>query len=331
MLRKLSILVLVCLGFVLIAVPLYSQKKQSVRTTKEVKKDKIVVTGPKVKIEKEFTLFESTQDKRPVATKGSNYIEANVIRFHSAKNYTISEGNVIFRNYERNLEITSGYCEFYGDSGDVVFTKEPRMYLSNENLFAGGEKVFMNVNEDRVNVEENAFITNEVTRAFSRRLEYISKNNLAKMVGDVKIFSTNMNIRSDIAYLSIYSNNISNYIGYGNVFVETKNISAKSEYLFATFRKNNEIDRYVLMTNVLVDGKDLFVEAFKMVGVITNLVEDGKTNDFKLYTFSGAGKQVYYHNKKEDTILECDLLEVLMNEENEMVSSSARGRVRAIK
>lgn len=330
MLKK-AVSVITALIFIIsISLIVFAQKKQSSQA-KTTKSDKIVVTGPKVKIEKDYTLFEKTVDKRPVATKGSNYIEADVIKFFSAKNYTISEGNVVFKNYEKNIEITSGYSEFYGNTGDVVFSVSPRMYLSNNNVYAGGDKVFMNVNEDKVNIENNAFITNEATKAFSDKVEYISKDNLAKMMGNVRILSSNINIKSDIAYMSIYSNVISNYIGYGNVFVETKNINAKSEYLFATFRSSNEIDRYILITNVIVDGKDLYVEAFKMVGVVSNIVEGGKTNEYKLYTFTGGGKQVYYQNKKEDTTLECDLLEVIMDKDNEMVSSTAKGKVKVVK
>lgn len=311
----------------LVNIETLAQKKQQQKPTRE----KIVVTGPKVKIQKDFTLFERTPDRRPVATKGSNYIEADVIKFYSAKNYTISEGNVVFRNYEKNIEITSGYSEFYGDTGDVIFAQSPRMYISNENLYTGGDRVFMNVNEDKVNIEENGFISNQEFRAFAKRIEYASKNNLARMLGDVRVMATNLFIRSDIAFASIYSNTISNYIGYGNVVVETKNINSRSEHLIANFKSRNEIDRYVLTTNVIVDGKDIYVEAFKMVGIVSNIVENNTTNELKYYTFTGGGKQVYYQNKKENTILECDLLEVVMDKDNELVSSTARGRVRVIK
>ncbi|MCX8028939.1 MAG: hypothetical protein N2712_02980 [Brevinematales bacterium] len=306
----------------------YSQKKQS---QKQEKSNRIVVTGPKVKIQKDFTLFESTPEKRPVAIRGSNYVEANIIKFYSAKNYIISEGNVIFKNYEKNIEITSGYSEFYGDTGDVVFMSNPRMYLSNDNLYAGGERVFMNVNEDKVNIETNTFITNQNFRAHSFRTEYASKNNLARMFGDVRVFSTNINIRSDIAFVTIYSNTVSNYIGYGNVNVETKNINSKSEYLLVTFKSSNEIDRYLLLTNVIVDGKDLYVEAFKMTGIVSNVIDGNTTNELKFYIFTGGQKQVYYQNKKESTVLECDLLEVIMDKDNEMISSTAKGRVKVIK
>lgn len=306
---------------------LFAQKKQQQKPTRE----KIVVTGPKVRIQKDFTLFEGTPDRRPVATKGSNYIEADVIKFYSAKNYTISEGNVVFKNYEKNIEITSGYSEFYGDTGDVTFTQSPRMYISNENLYTGGDRVFMNVNEDKVNIEENGFITNQEFSLFAKKIEYISKNNLARMFGDVRVIATNLSIRSDTAFASIYSNTISNYVGYGNIVVETKNVSSKSEHLIANFRNRNEIDRYVLTTNVIVDGKDIYVESFKMVGVVSNIIENNTTNQLKFYTFTGGGKQVYYQNKKENTTLECDLLEVVMDKDNELVSSTARGRVRVIK
>lgn len=328
MLKKFGIVFLFVISILSISLFVYAQKKTQQRATVQ---EKIVVKGPKVTIQKDFTLFEKLGDKRPVATKGSNYIEANVIKFFSAKNFTISEGDVVFRNYEKNIDITSGYCEFYGNTGDVLFSQSPRMYLSNNNMYAGGDAVFMNINEDKVIVQTNAFITNENLRAFSMFLEYISKQNLAKMIGDVKIFSTNMSIRSDLAFVSIYSNVVSNYIGYGNVFVEAKNISAKSQYLFAVFKNTNEIDKYTLLTNVVVDSKDIYVEAFKMVGVVSNVVEGGKTNEYKFYTFTGGGSPVFYQNRKEDTTLECDLLEVLMDSENELISSVAKGRVRVVK
>lgn len=328
MLKKFGIVFLFVISILSISLFVYAQKKTQQRATVQ---EKIVVKGPKVTIQKDFTLFEKLGDKRPVATKGSNYIEANVIKFFSAKNFTISEGDVVFRNYEKNIDITSGYCEFYGNTGDILFSQSPRMYLSNNNMYAGGDAVFMNVNEDKVIVQTNAFITNENLRAFSMFLEYISKQNLAKMIGDVKIFSTNMNIRSDLAFVSIYSNVVSNYIGYGNVFVEAKNISAKSQYLFAIFKNTNEIDKYTLLTNVVVDSKDIYVEAFKMVGVVSNVVEGGKTNEYKFYTFTGGSSPVFYQNRKEDTTLECDLLEVLMDSENELISSVAKGRVRVVK
>ncbi len=73
-----------------------------------------------------------------------------------------------------------------------------------------------------------------------------------------------MNIKSDLAYVSIFSNSVSNYIGYGKVVVESKNITSKSEYLLATFKSSNEIDKYIMLTNVILDGKDIYVEAFKM-------------------------------------------------------------------
>ncbi|MFN4244822.1 MAG: hypothetical protein ACK4F9_01555 [Brevinematia bacterium] len=307
----------------------FAQKKTAKPTTKT--SDKIVVTGPKVKIEKDYTLFERTPDKRPVATKESNYIEADTIKFFSAKNYTISEGNVVYRNYEKNIEIKAGYSEFYGNTGDVVFEKSPMMYLSNNNLYAGGNKVFMNVNQDKVSVDGNVFITNENVRAFADKAEYVSKDNLSRMYGGVRIFSSNINIKSDTAFFSIFSNNISNYIGYGNVVTETKNILARSEYLFATFKNNNNIDKYVLMTNVVVDGKDLYVEAFKMVGVVSNVVDGDKTNEVKFYTFTGFEKLVFYKDKKEDSVLECEVLEVIMDENNEMISSTAKGKVKVIK
>ncbi len=320
-----------CFSFILVVLFVFFGLTTSIAQKKSTKSgEKIVVTGPKVKIEKEYTLFEKTLDKRPVATKGSNYIEADVIKFFSAKNYTISEGNVIYKNYEKNIEIRAGYSEFYGNTGDVIFDRSPLMYLSNNNLYTGGSKVFMNVNQDKVNVDGNVFVTNNNVKAFADKAEYISKDNISKMFGNVSVFSSNVSIRSDSAFISVFSNSVSNYIGYGNVVAETKNITLRSEYLFATF-KNDYIDRYILMTNVIVDGKDLYVESFKMVGVVSNVIYEDRTNELRFYTFTGLGKPVFYRDKKEDSTLECELLEVIMDENNEMISSTAKGKVRVIK
>lgn len=326
--RKLiSIIVIVSLAILPYSLSFAQKKKQS-----QTKITKIVVKGPNVKIEKDYTLFQASSIQRPIATQGSNYIEADVIKYFSSKNYTISEGNVIFKNLDKNIEITSGYSEFYGNTGDVIFERSPRMYLSNNNMYVGGEKVYLNVNEDKINVETNTFITNENIKAFADKVEYTSKDNLARMVGNVSISSSNMNIKSDLAYISIYSNTISNYIGYGNVVVESKNITSKSEYLLSTFKSSNEIDKYIMLTNVVLDSKDIYVEAFKMTGFISNVIEGDKTNTLKYYNFFGTSqKQVYYQNKKEETTLECDSLEVIMNEVNELVSSTARGKVKVIK
>ncbi len=151
-----SIFIILLLILVPFTVSLAQKEKQTYRKT-----NKIVVKGPNVKIEKDYTLFQSSATQRPIANQGSNYIEADTIKYFSSKNYTISEGNVIFKNLEKNIEIASGYSEFYGNSGDVIFTKSPRMYLSNNNMYVGGERVYLNVNEDKVNVETNTFITNE--------------------------------------------------------------------------------------------------------------------------------------------------------------------------
>ncbi|MGC8964125.1 MAG: LptA/OstA family protein [Brevinematia bacterium] len=299
---------------------------------KQTKTNQIIVKGPNVKIEREYTLFQASGNQRPTATQASNYIEADIIKYFSSKNYTISEGNVVFRNLEKKIEINAGYSEFYGNTGDVTFTKSPRMYLSNNNMYIGGEKVYLNVNEDKVNVEKNTFVTNENIKAVADKVEYTSKDNLAKMIGNVSISSSNMNIKSDIAYISIFSNVVSNYIGYGNVVIESKNITSKSEYLIATFKSSNEIDKYLMLTNVILDGKDIYVEAFKMSGFISNFVEGVKTNYLKYYNFFGTSqKQVYYQNKKEETTLECDSLEVIMDENNELISSTAKGKVKVIK
>jgi hypothetical protein len=146
------------------------------------------------------------------------------------------------------------------------------------------------------------------------------------MFGNVKIFSTNINIKSDIAYATVNSNFISNYIAYGNVISESKNIVTKSQSLVANFKSTNEIDNFTMTTNVVVDGKDLYVEAFNLFAIVSN---DQKIT---FYTFTSTkDKRVFYKNKKEDTTLECDLLEVIMNEDNEMISSTAKGNVKVIR
>jgi len=287
---------------------------------------KITVKGPKAKFEKGYTIFVSAEGKRPFATQGSNYIESDTIKYFQDKNFVISEGNVIFRNLEKNIEITSGYSEFYGNNGDVVFSSTPRMYISNQDMYVGGEKVYMNVNEDKVIVETNAFVTNGNFRSYADKVEYISHDNLSKMFGNVKIFSTNINIKSDIAYATVNSNFISNYIAYGNVISESKNIVTKSQSLVANFKSTNEIDNFTMTTNVVVDGKDLYVEAFNLFAIVSN---DQKIT---FYTFTSTkDKRVFYKNKKEDTTLECDLLEVIMNDNNEMISSTAKGNVKVIR
>ncbi len=306
----------------------YGVTKQSKQKAKPLK---IVVKGPKAKFEKSYTVFFSAEGKRPVAVQGSNYIEADVIKYFQDRNFVISEGNVIFKNFEKNIEIVAGYSEFYGNTGDVVFSSNPRMYISNENMYVGGERVFMNVNEDRVRIETNAFVTNENFRAYADRVEYVSKSNLSKMFGNVRIFSTNLNVSSDVAFATVNSNFVSNYIAYGNVVSESKNIVAKSQSLVANFRNTNEIDNFTMTTNVIIDGKDLYVEAFYVFAVVSNFTS---SSDQKLtfYTFNGtADKRVFYKNKKEDTTLECDVLEVVMNENNEMLSSTAKGNVRVIR
>jgi hypothetical protein len=151
------------------------------------------------------------------------------------------------------------------------------------------------------------------------------------MFGNVKIFSTNLNVSSDIAFATVNSNFVSNYIAYGNVVSESKNIVAKSQSLVANFRNTNEIDNFTMITNVVVDGKDLYVEAFYLFAVISN--STSSTNQkLTFYTFNGTkDKRIFYKNKKEDTTLECDVLEVVMDENNEMVSSTAKGNVKVIR
>jgi lipopolysaccharide export system protein LptA len=318
--------------FVVFALPHISYgASEGKKSDQKAKPLKIVVKGPKAKFEKGYTVFLSAEGKRPVATQGSNYIEADTIKYFQDKNFVISEGNVVFKNFEKKIDITSGYSEFYGNTGDVIFSLAPRMYISNENMYVGGEKVFMNVNEDKVRIETNAFVTNENFRAYADRVEYISKSNLSKMFGNVKIFSTNLNVSSDIAFATVNSNFVSNYIAYGNVVSESKNIVAKSQSLVANFRNTNEIDNFTMITNVVVDGKDLYVEAFYLFAVISN--STSSTNQkLTFYTFNGTkDKRIFYKNKKEDTTLECDVLEVIMDENNEMVSSTAKGSVKVIR
>ncbi len=331
MYRKLVIIFLVFTIF-LISDLLYAQKTSKVSEKSTAKKEKIVVKGPKARFEKDFTLFIGDQDRRPTAIHKSNYIEADVIKFFSAKNYVIAQTNVIFKNDEKKVNINSEYLEFYGDTGNAVFTGNPRMYISNENMYTGGDKVYMNVNEDVVNIEKNAFITNENIRAYSDKVEYVSKNNLAKMFGNVKVFSSNINLSSDIAFVTIISNEISNYVAFGNVVSETKNLTGRSEYLISFFKPTNSIDRYTMITNVVVDGKDVYVEAFKLEAKVSNIYENGMTNNLTFYTFYGNGnKRVFYVNKKEDTQLECDILDAVFDENNELVSSTARGKVKVIR